>query len=202
MQIKKSNTEKSKKYAKKYPNEFTVTPNNDIFCNICSKIIDSSRKSSIDSHRISKKHANGICKENFKKTFFKPINESFAANVVKAFVSADIPLWKLRSVHLKELFSSLGFELPSETTARRILNSLQHAHIMDLNVYFSNSNIFLIVDESEIKGVKYCNVIAGKIECPNKEYIINVVPILGTVNSTKVLEIIYDSLETINVGVE
>ena len=36
--------------------------------------------------------------------------------VTKAFLSADIPLYKLNNTHIKNLFRDIGHRLPSETT--------------------------------------------------------------------------------------
>ena len=40
----------------------------------------------------------------------------FIVKVTKAFLSADIPLYKLNNKHIKILFRDIGHRLPSETT--------------------------------------------------------------------------------------
>jgi hypothetical protein len=42
------------KYKKQYPDEFTIGPNNTLFCNLCCKNINYDRKSTIDKHRAGK----------------------------------------------------------------------------------------------------------------------------------------------------
>ena len=51
------------KYVKMYPEEFLINPNNELFCNLCSCLVNTERKSSVDKHRTSKKQAKNTVRE-------------------------------------------------------------------------------------------------------------------------------------------
>ena len=53
------------------------------------------------------------------QTFLKSSDTNFVENVTKAFLSADIPLYKLCNKHMRNLFCDIGHSLPSETTCRQ-----------------------------------------------------------------------------------
>ena len=46
------------------------------------------------------------------------------AELVKAFLAADIPLHKLRNPHVIQLFENLGQKMPSETVCRDYVKTL------------------------------------------------------------------------------
>ena len=79
----------------------------------------------VDSHRNTSKHqkALGSRFENLNlqtsQTFLRSSETNFVEKVTKAFLSADIPLYKLVNTHIKSLFCDIGHRLPSETTCRR-----------------------------------------------------------------------------------
>jgi len=53
------------------------------------------------------------------QTFLRNSNSDFVEKVTKAFLSADIPLYKLNNKHVKNLFSDIGHSLPAESTCRK-----------------------------------------------------------------------------------
>ena len=54
--------------------------------------------------------------------FLSSSDNDFVEKVTKAFLSADIPLYKLNNTHTKTSFETdIGHRLPSETTCRRML---------------------------------------------------------------------------------
>ena len=57
--------------------------------------------------------------------FLSSPNIAFVEKVTKAFLSTDIPLYKLNNKHTKNLFHGVGHSLPSETTHRKIVLQLR-----------------------------------------------------------------------------
>lgn len=58
------------------------------------------------------------------QTFLRSSNSDFVKKVTKAFLSADIPLYKLNNKHVKNLFSDIGHSLPAESTCRKTVLKL------------------------------------------------------------------------------
>lgn len=156
--------------------EFCKHPTEELYCNLCGMIVSSDRKSSVDSHRMAQKHVLGLSKlKTSNQTFLTVENSEFTKKLISAFLSSDIPLSKLNNTEMKELFDLMGFKLPSESTARAyLLNNLTKSSFLTLKSYFKKKKIFIFVDESEICGVKYVNLLAGLIENPHVNYVIDV----------------------------
>ena len=53
------------------------------------------------------------------QTFLRSSNSDFAEKVTKAFLSADIPLYKLNNKHVKNLFSDVNNSLPADTICKK-----------------------------------------------------------------------------------
>ena len=76
---------------------------------------------------------------------------NFAEKVTKAFLSADIPLHKLRNTHLQTLFREMGHTLPSESSCRSKVHKLAEQELLRLQSYLKNEEVFMdLADESEI----------------------------------------------------
>jgi hypothetical protein len=94
-QKQKTDFEKARRYVILYNKEFITTTNNKLFCKICSCVVSSLRKSSIEKHRSSRKHKNALFSSKSTQSFFaSPIDES-STTIVEAFVKSNIPLNKL-----------------------------------------------------------------------------------------------------------
>ena len=80
-------------------------------------------------------------------TAIDPID--FTTKVTSAFLSADIPLYKLNNKELQNPFKEMGHTLPSETSCRGKLElaDLEFCKVSDL---VQSREIFLICDESDI----------------------------------------------------
>lgn len=194
--VNKKNLSKSLavQYVENYPTEFSLHPTGMIYCNLCSTTVKSDKKWNLDHHRNTKRHQQLMAKSSTGTSTFLTLPE-ISENVVRAFLEADIPLNKLRNPAIKDLFKNLNVPIPSETQARRLLNKLAYEEIITLTRYFTNTEIFLIVDESEIKKTKYVNVLAGKISNPGIIKILGVIPLEVNLSSNVVNEIIYSTLE-------
>ena len=94
-------------------------------CNLCNCAVSCNKRFLADSHRNTSKHQKTLSSrsENLiphsSQTFLRSSDTDFGEKVTKAFLSADIPLYKLNNTHIKNLFRDIGHKLPSETTSRR-----------------------------------------------------------------------------------
>ena len=110
---------------KKFPDEFMESINNQLYCNLCNCAVSCNKRFLADSHRNTSKHqkALGSRSENLipqtSQTFLRSSDTDFVEKVIKVFLSADIPIYKLNNTHIKNLFRDIGHRLPSETTCRR-----------------------------------------------------------------------------------
>jgi len=72
---------------------------------MCSCVLSSDRKYTIDKHRSSKKHFVGQTSTAvISQCFFTDLAKYLTEKVVKAFLFVGIPLYKLRNKEIKELF--------------------------------------------------------------------------------------------------
>lgn len=106
--------------------------------------------------------------------------------IVEAFLDADIPLEKLNNLKIKNMFLKLNYSAPSETNARRIVSDLSQQHKIILKNFVKDKDVFLICDESEIKGEKYFNTMVGSICKPKEIKCIGCSRIEGCLNSFEV----------------
>jgi hypothetical protein len=75
---------------------------------------------------------------------------------VDAFTSADIPFKKCNNKNGRT-FYVIGFNIPSEATARNFYSEIMQKKLKNLRVVFEKQ-VFIIIDESEIQRSKYINV--------------------------------------------
>ena len=98
---------------------------NELKCNLRNCAVSCNKRFLVDSHRNRSKHqkALGSRSEDLilqtSQTFSRSSDTDFVEKVTKAFLSADIPLFKLNNMHIKSLFRDIGYRLPSETTCRQ-----------------------------------------------------------------------------------
>ena len=173
---------------------------NQLYCNLCNCEVTSDRKSTIDKHRSSKKHCKGLSKaKNEIQTFLSDPVDNLTDKLVKAFLSADIPLSKLRNKELKKFFEYAKIPLVSETTARKHVSKISNLQMLKCIDYFSGKSIYLVADESEIRRNKYFNILAGTIDNPSDLYLIDCIELQRSINSTIVSNLILTTLEKYNI---
>ena len=122
--------------------------------------------------------------------------KDFTKQVVTAFLEADIPLYKLQHSSIKNLFNpTLGHHCPSESACQKQVNDLAFKKSERIKKLLTRKPIFLVVDESDVSGQKYVNVLAGLVEEPNKTYLIARSPLSGNPNSSNICTIVDDCLK-------
>ncbi len=80
-----------------FPGEFTITPNNELYCNLCNCAVSCDKRFLVDSHRKTSKHQKALSRSELQmsqslQTFLRSSNSDFVEKVTKAFLSADISL--------------------------------------------------------------------------------------------------------------
>ena len=146
--VKQSYSSKVHSILHEYACEFTSTPKDELFCKVCDCIVKCNKKFMVDSHHDSAKH--------LLKT---PLSD-LAEKVTKAFLCADIPLHKLRNSHLSFLFKELGNPFPSKGKC--------YLKVLQLKDCLKDQEMFMVVDESDISGKEFLNILVGKLTAPEK----------------------------------
>ena len=83
---------------------------NELYCNLGNCAVSCNKRFLVDSHRNTSKHqkALGSRSEDLipqtSQTFLRSSDTDFVEKVTKAFLSADIPLYKLNNTHNKTSF--------------------------------------------------------------------------------------------------
>ena len=136
---------------KEFPDEFMESINNPLYCNLCNCAVSCNKRFLVDSHRYTSKHqkALGSRSENLipqsSQTFLRSSDTDFVEKVTKAFLSADIPLYKLNNTHIKNLFRDIGHRLPSETICRRIAVQLRDDELKRIRNAVHDKQMFLLL---------------------------------------------------------
>ena len=98
---------------------------NQLYRNLYNCAVSCNKRFLVDSYRNTSKHQKALDSKSenlippILTTFLRSSNTNFVEKVTKAFLSADIPLYKLNNTHIKNLFHDIGHRLPSETICRR-----------------------------------------------------------------------------------
>lgn len=193
------------KYVDSHAKFLEIDKKNNLFCKICQKTIDTSRKSVVDQHLNSMKHKKGSeMKQRVDNSIEKYIvrnDKRFLYLLTKFFVSTDIPFKKLRSIEMNELFQYMGRILPSESTVRSyFLSEYFFMQMNDSREYLKLCKVFFIVDESEIRGIKFLNILAGRTSSPDCIKAIACYPLEGKINSQVVVNSVLETLRDFNIA--
>ena len=122
--VKTSYAYKIQSTVKEFPDEFTESINNQLYRNLCYCTVYCNKRFLVDSHQNTSIHQKALDSrsENLmpqtSQTFLRSSDTDFVEKVTKAFMSTDIPLYKLNNMHIKNVFRDIGHRLPSETTCR------------------------------------------------------------------------------------
>ena len=101
------------------------SPNNELYSNFCCCAVSCDKNFLVESHQNTSKHQTALGSRSEQpiphtlQMFLRSSNTDFVEKVTEAFLSADIPLYKLNSNFIKNLFLDNGHSLLSETTCRK-----------------------------------------------------------------------------------
>ena len=192
---------KAKRYVNQFLREFTSNPRNELFCQLCATIIKCDKCFHVEQHRQTAKQQRKVAPEqpqaSNSQSFLLPQSQKdFTKQVVTAFLQADFTLYKLQHSSIKTLFySTLGHHCPSESACQKHVSDLASQESERIKKLLTRKPIFLIVDESDVSGQKYGNVLAGLMEEPYKTYLIASSLSSGNPNSSNICTIVNDCLK-------
>ena len=169
---------------------------------MCNSAISCNKRFLVDSHRNTSKHqkALGSRSEKTSQTFLRSSDTNFVEKVTKAFLSADIPMYKLNNTHIKNLFRDIGHRLLSEITCRRTALQLSEDKLKRIRNAVHDKQIFLIVDESTLSGTQYLNILVGNLETPHVSYLYDCQPLKCAPNSNIIAQAVDDAVRNLGIN--
>ena len=191
---------------KEFPDEFMRSLNNELYCNLCNCVVSCNKCFLVDSHQNTSKHQKALGSRSEDlipqtlQTFLRSSDTDFVEKVTKAFLSADIPLYKLNNMHIKNLFRDIGHRLPSETTCRRTALQLSEDELKQIRNAVHDKQIFLIVDESTVSGTKYLNIFVGSLETPHVCYLYDCQLLKCAPNSNTIAQAVHDAVRNLGIN--
>ena len=192
--VAKSKANKVDGFIKEFPNEFTISYSGNLHCILCNTTVSHEKRFNVENHRSTVGHQRKLKPQTVQATLI-PEKNDFAYQVCHAFLQADIPLWKLRSPSISKLFSQMGHQIPSETTCRRKVDEIANEQISTIKKKLSGVNVFLIVDESDIDGRKFLNILIGTIQDPQSIYMGDCILLNRSPDANTVASLIDDFLK-------
>ena len=202
--VKTTYAYKIQSIVKEFPDEFMESINKQLYCNLCNCGF-LQQTLVVDSHQNTLKHQKTLDSrsENLipqtSQTFLRSSDTDFVEKVTKAFLSADISLYKLNNTpctHIKNLFRDIGHRLPSETTFGRTALQLSKDGLKRMrNVH--DKQFFFIVDESTLSGTQYLNILVGSLETPHVSYLYDCQPLKCAPNSNIIAQAVDDAVSNL-----
>ena len=123
--VKTTYAYKIQSIVKELSDKFMESINNQLHCNLCNCAVSCNKRFLVDFYQNISKHQKVLSRrsENLipqtSQAFLRNSDTNFVEKVTKEFLSADIPLYKLNNMLIKNLFCDIGHRLPSETTCRQ-----------------------------------------------------------------------------------
>ena len=183
MPKRKSTTiEKAEKASQQFPKEFKVL-NKALWCRLCSTSVKCDKKFHYLAHREGQKHTAALGKMEIPLDqpkigdFSIDDKDSWSYKVTKTFLECDIPLHKMTKQPLKKLFIELGKPLSSESKCRSTVGTIYQDESSYFKRYIRGKKVFLVTDESDIRGQKFVNTLIGLIDEPENTYLVDCQPI-------------------------
>ena len=116
-------------------------------CTLCSTIVCHDmhgRKFSVDKHRQSTKHHKALSSTSQQRQ--QPLSiptasfdwNDYVGKVTAAFLSSDIPLYKLNNSDLQALFKCVGQKAPSESACRKRIDNMGKCEVAILQCNVKN----------------------------------------------------------------
>ena len=123
---KSSDVSKINSVVAEFPSEIARSDDGELFCTLCACVVKHDRRHFINSHRQTFIHQRFFSRNEPRQSTIVQSLEAATVkdNVTNAFLSANIPLEKLQNPQLKQLFSKIGHPFPSESTARRQVDTI------------------------------------------------------------------------------
>ena len=114
-----------------------------------------------------------------------------------AFLSADIPLYKLNNSDQQALFKYLGQKAPSESACQKRIDDMGKCEVNRICNILSDKVIFMVINEADISGSKYVNTLVGDIEQPEITYLLHCKILDASPNQQTVVHAVDDAIRTL-----
>ena len=121
----------------------------------------------------------------------------YVGKVTSAFLSADIPLYKLRNPEMQSLFQFLGRKAPSESACKKRVDDMGKCEVDRVCEILLDKIIFMVIDKSEISGCKYLNTLVGDIEVPETTYLLHCKILSTSPNQQTIVHAVDDAIRTL-----
>ena len=160
----------------------------------------------VDSHRNTLKQQKALGSRSEDDipetllTFLRSCGTDFVEKVTKAFLSADIPSYKLNNTHNKNLFRNIGHRLPSKTTCRRTALQLSKNELKRIQNAVHDEQISLFVDESIVFGTQYLNILVGSLETSHVSYLYDCQPLKCAPNCNIIAQAVDDAVRNLEIN--
>lgn len=179
-----------------------------LICNVCSKHICADKTSNIKQHLDTKKHKELKERESKKKLQQSFLNnstvisaaEKHCMDLCETFVSAGIPLYKIRHLKIEEYLQQYtSFHVPSESSLRsKYVKAVYESTVSKIKQEIKNRYIWMSIDETTDALKRYvANVVVGILHVEEhisvKRFLINV-EVLDKVNHSTIARLFDDSI--------
>ena len=126
-----------------------------------------------------------------KQTFINEKADAFSEIIAESFISANIPLYKLRNPLMISLFNRLGHPLPSDSGCRKVVDNIYERKKKLIRNIFLKKPYILIIDEAQYLNKRYINIQLSLLEEPFKLYLVYC-RIVVKINSETIGNIFYN----------
>lgn len=207
---KTTNAARLRNFVKEFPD--FKTDGNVLFCTICNKSILADKTFLVKQHIEGAKHLElkerRLHKESsqaFLSECTQPNKESqFHEKLCEAFVSADIPLYKIRNVKIKNLFENFtDYRVPSETILRsKYVKNLYVNCIQNIRKCVQNKYLWISIDETtDVAGRNVANVVIGVLDTDEdlakQKFLLNTA-VLEKTNHSTIARLFDDSIKRLD----
>ena len=149
---------------------------------------------------IKKRSAADLKILSISQTFLRSSDTDFVERVTKAFLSANIPYYKLNNTHIKNLFRGIGHRLPSEFICRQAALQLSEDELKRIRNAVHDKQIFFIVDGSTLPGTQYVNILVGSLQTPHVSYLYDCQPLKCAPNSNIIAQAVDDAVRKLGIN--
>ena len=121
----------------------------------------------------------------------------YVGKVTAAFLSPNIPLYKLNNSDLQALFKYVGQKAPSESACQKQIDNMGKCEVNQICNILSDKVIFMVIDEANISGSKYVNTLVGVVEQPETTYLLHCKILDASPNQQTVIHSVNDAVGTL-----
>ena len=161
------------------------------------------RKFLVDKHCQSAKHHKALSSTQQQRQ--QPLStptasfdwNDYVGKVTAAFLSEDIPLYKLYNSDLQALFKYVGQKAPYESACQKQIDNKGKCEVNQICNILSDKVIFMVIDEADISGSKYVKTLVGDVEQPETTYLLHCKILDASPNQQTVIHAVGDAVRTL-----